>query len=59
VQPGDLVCLLNGSPTLHVIRREKDRDSEVYRFVGDAYMDGMMHGEADTEELETRDLVFV
>jgi hypothetical protein len=59
VQVGDLVCLLSGAPTLHVIRRVREREDDVYRFVGDAYVDGMMHGEADTEDLEACDLVFV
>jgi hypothetical protein len=59
VQAGDMVCLLSGAPTPHVIRRVRERDDEVYRFVGDAYVDGMMHGEADTEDLEICDLVFV
>jgi hypothetical protein len=59
VQVGDMVCLLSGAPTPHVIRRVRERDDDVYRFVGDAYVDGMMHGEADTEDLEARDLVFV
>jgi hypothetical protein len=59
VQTGDLVCLLSGSPTPHVIRRVKEQADEVYRFVGDAFVDGMMHGEADTEDLDARDLVFV
>jgi hypothetical protein len=59
VHAGDLVCLLSGAPTPHVIRRVREREDDVYRFVGDAYVDGMMHGEADTEDLEARDLVFV
>ena len=59
VEAGDVVCLLSGAPTPHVIKRISDRHDEVYRFVGDAFVDGMMHGEVDTQDLVTRDLVFV
>lgn len=60
VQPGDLLCVLSGSPTPHVIRRVDDRDGEErYSFVGDAYVHDMMHGEVDGMDLEDKRLVFV
>lgn len=60
VQPGDIVCVLNGSPTPHVIRRVDDRDSqERYKFVGDAYVHGLMHGEVDKMAIEARKVTFV
>ena len=60
VQLGDLVCVLNGSSTTHVIRRIDDRDgSERYSFVGDAYVRDLMHGEVDEMYMEARELVLV
>jgi hypothetical protein len=60
VQEGDLVVVLEGSPTPHVIRRAGNRDgSERYVFVGDAYVHGLMCGEAEELVIEKRELVFV
>lgn len=55
VRPGDMVCVFGGSRTLHVIRRvvEGYGDGvERWRFVGDAYVYGLMHGEADDTDVE-------
>lgn len=60
VQTGDLLCVLNGSPTPHVVRRTSDREGEErYQFVGDAYVHELMHGEVDDMRIEERELVFV
>ncbi|KAG9199536.1 hypothetical protein G6514_008394 [Epicoccum nigrum] len=60
VQEGDLVVVLEGSPTPHVVRRAGNRDgSERYVFVGDAYVHGLMYGEAEELVIEKRELVFV
>lgn len=60
VQAGDLLCVLNGSPTPHVVRKTDDREGEErYVFVGDAYVHGLMHGEVDSLGIAERELVFV
>ena len=60
VREGDLVVVLEGSPTPHVVRRVDDREgSERYVFVGDAYVHGLMYGEAGELGVEERELVFV
>jgi hypothetical protein len=59
VLPGDCVCVLNGSPTTHVIRRASGKDKnemKTWRFVGE---NGLMKGEADETEVEDNDIVFV
>jgi hypothetical protein len=40
---GDVVCVLPGAQTAHVIRRQ---DNGRYRLVGDCYVHGLMDGEA-------------
>ncbi|CAO2656553.1 Nn.00g053560.m01.CDS01 [Neocucurbitaria sp. VM-36] len=59
VQAGDVVCVFNGSPIVHVLRGVSDVDSEkpIWRFVGDAYVHGLMNGEADGMDIEARDIV--
>ena len=60
MREGDLIVVLDGSPTPHVVRRIEDRGgSERYEFVGDAYVHGLMYGEAEELGLEERELVFV
>ena len=55
-----MVVVLEGSPTPHVVRRVDDREgSERYMFVGDAYVHGLMYGEAGELGVEERELVFV
>jgi hypothetical protein len=52
VQPGDSVCILNGAWVPHVLRKVDDRDGTVYKFIGDAYVHGLMYGEADEMNVE-------
>ncbi|KAF2022469.1 hypothetical protein EK21DRAFT_119733 [Setomelanomma holmii] len=59
VQEGDLVCVFNNAWVPHVLRRANDRESEKYRFVGDAYVHGLMYGAADEMDLEVRDITLV
>jgi hypothetical protein len=55
-----LVVVLDGSPTPHVARRVGDRGGrERYVFVGDAYVHGLMYGEAGELGIEEWELVFV
>ena len=39
---GDVVCVLRGSPMLHILRPR----GEVYRYIGEAYVYDLMNGEA-------------
>jgi hypothetical protein len=62
VMPGDRICALNRSLVPHVIRRvrrDDETEPELWRFVGDAYVHGLMKVEADGIEAEERDIVFV
>jgi hypothetical protein len=46
----------------HVIRRvtgDNETEPELWKFVGDAYVHGLMKGEADKIDVEERDIVFV
>jgi hypothetical protein len=59
VQPGDTVCVLDGSPTPHVIRnwRTSDQATQIWHFIGDAYVHGLMSGEVDALGIESVDIV--
>jgi hypothetical protein len=56
VLPGDAVCAFNNASTLHVLRRVADRAGEVYRAIGDAYVHGLMNGEADNTNFKEQDV---
>lgn len=43
-QPGDIIVVLGGGPTLYVLRQGPGRNS--FTYIGDAYIRGMMDGEA-------------
>jgi len=62
-QPGDLVCILLGGKVPYIIRKTVDADAPnnildthrtTYKFVGDAYLHGIMNGEA-AQDLEPND----
>jgi len=61
VKPGDVVCVFDGAPTPHVLRRVSQADNalERWRFVGDAYVHDLMNCEADAMDIESRDVVLV
>lgn len=61
VQPGDVVCVFNGAPVVHVLRKVSDDDTKPdrWRFVGDAYVHDLMDGEADEMDIEAREIVLV
>lgn len=61
VREGDGVCVFNGAVTPHVLRRVGRDGAERYKFVGDAYVHGMMRGEADGDGMggEEGDIVIV
>lgn len=59
---GDCVAVVPGCPVPFVVRRAGERDdgAVLYRFVGEGYVDGIMHGEAladDRIELIDLDIV--
>ena len=49
MQAGDSVSILYGGSTPYILRKE--RDSDIYKLVGESYVHGLMYGEA----LEMRD----
>ena len=53
LEPGDIVCVFLGGKTPFIIR-PVDRK---YKFVGDCYLHGIMHGEALEEGLQRRQLI--
>jgi hypothetical protein len=59
VQEGDVVCVFNNAFVPHVLRRANDREGERYRFVGDAYVHGLMYGAADEMDLDVREITLV
>jgi hypothetical protein len=61
VRPGDVLCVFNGAPVVHVLRRAEGISDHVerWRLVADAFVDGLMHGEADGMDVEERDIVLV
>ncbi|XPS94955.1 hypothetical protein M3J09_004253 [Ascochyta lentis] len=60
VRTGDVVCVFNHAVSPHVLRRVQDRSGEArYRFVADAYVHGLMYGEADDIDVDGEDVVLV
>jgi hypothetical protein len=61
VLPGDKVCVFNGAPVPHVLRRVSDTEDrqERWEFVGDAYVHTLMNCEADAMDVEVKDIVLV
>jgi hypothetical protein len=51
ISESDNVCIISGSSTAHVLRII-GHDQEHFRFLGEAYVHGMMHGEIDKLGLE-------
>ncbi|KAH8595305.1 hypothetical protein B0O99DRAFT_622573 [Bisporella sp. PMI_857] len=54
LQPGDQVCILFGGRVPFILR--KDKEAEEFQLVGEAYVHGIMKGEA-MRDLSTRDFV--
>ncbi|KAF2027769.1 hypothetical protein EK21DRAFT_91278 [Setomelanomma holmii] len=61
VQPGDVVCVFAGVPTPHILRNLDNAgdQSDRWQFVGDAYVHGLMKGEADAMDVEEKYIVLV
>jgi hypothetical protein len=61
VRPGDVVCVFNGSVVAYVLRRADEDGDQVERWclVGEAFVPGLMYGEADGMEVEERDIILV
>lgn len=58
MKPGDAVAVFRGGSTPHLLRRVAHQDSrknnDLWEYVGEAYCDGIMNGEALTEDTERR-----
>jgi hypothetical protein len=50
-EKGDVVVIIKGAPAPHVLR-ETGRGDSSYFFVGEAYVDGVMHGEAVNDDTQ-------
>jgi hypothetical protein len=56
IEVGDKVCLFHGGPFAYAIRPCGDGQ---YKFIGEAYLDGFMDGEAMELDIETETIVLV
>ncbi|GAO13608.1 hypothetical protein UVI_02015220 [Ustilaginoidea virens] len=45
-KPGDAVVVFHGGTAAHVLRRVEGAQTEVWEYIGEAYCDGVMRGEA-------------
>jgi hypothetical protein len=59
VQPGDVLVVFDTATTPHVLRNASPVNDDKYLVIGDAYVDGIMYGEADALDIEVRDIVLV
>ena len=61
VEPGDLVCVFDGAVILHVIRKVASLEDgeERWRFVGDAFVDGLMSAQADGIDVDGEEFCIV
>jgi hypothetical protein len=59
VKQGDVVCVFDGAPTPHVLSKVSAVNDPMqrWRFVGDAYVHGLMNCEADAMDIEVRNIV--
>jgi hypothetical protein len=59
VQSGDIVIILDGLPVVHVLRPLKvtQDGKQLWQFVGNAYVHGMMNGEVDELGIESISIV--
>ena len=55
MRPSDLVCILSGGRVLFVVRAE----GSYFRLVGEAYVHGLMEGQAVKDGIEFHELVFL
>jgi hypothetical protein len=58
-QAGDSLCVLHRSATPHVLRPSLEQDKLTYRFLGQAYVHGMMNGEVEELKINDEDIVLV
>ena len=59
-RPDDVVCVFNNSVSPFVVRKVDVVDGRTrWKFVGDAYVSGLMYGEADGLEVEEEDVLLV
>lgn len=54
-QVGDSICIFFGGPAPFVVRRDNEGDSHL--LVGEAYVDGLMDGEAIDEDVFCPDFI--
>jgi hypothetical protein len=60
VQTGDAICVLDGAEVPHVLRKVDATGAEdMWRFVGDAFIAGLMRGEADGMDVVERNFCIV
>lgn len=61
VKPGDLVCVFDGALAPHVLSKvDSSKDGkDSWRFVGDAFVHGLMHGEADEMHVDDTEFCMV
>lgn len=60
VQPGDVVCVFNDSVSPFVLRKVDEVDGKTrYKFIGDAYVHGLMYGEADAMKIDEEGILLV
>lgn len=57
----DLVFLITGLPVFHVLREagEGSQGEQLWKIIGDAYLQGLMRGEVDEMDLDVEDVVLV
>lgn len=57
---GDLVCVLAGGTVPYLIRPVDDTKGNRFRFIGEAYVHGIMHGEAvQAQGIEVHEIILV
>jgi hypothetical protein len=60
-KPSDSVCVFDGADIPHVLRKvnTSGKGKERWRFVGEAFVDGLMYGEADNIDIEGTEFCIV
>ncbi|KAF2262434.1 hypothetical protein CC78DRAFT_618494 [Lojkania enalia] len=58
IQSDDVVCVFNGAHFPHILR-VVDKEKNMYRLIGEAYVHGIMNCEVDEMKIEEQDITLV
>lgn len=55
VKPGDTLCIFDGAPSAHAVRRMAGSNEDLYSLVSETYVHDVMNGEVENLGLQRQD----